>query len=226
MGAVLAAGALVVACASGADGPGHFRYFERPDPYDPWSFSISRWQVRASEGQGAVRGPALRPGRGVEAAPGAPTASEAGTDLRSRYLDFVAERKRTLALDLATWLQTEARRYYISDTAGDHWPTLDEVLGRSGDDCDGLELLAYYLLREMGFDSGEVYRAIVMRPRDRQHHMVTLWFETPDEPRVIDPTGAMTTGLPRMSEVEGWVPIRVFSETEQYAVRRTRGRAH
>ena len=43
-------------------------------------------------------------------------------------------------------------------------------------------------LRELGFDKAEVYRAIVYRKSDQQHHMVTLWFEDPDDPWVIDPT--------------------------------------
>ena len=49
----------------------------------------------------------------------------------------------------------------------------------------------------------EVYRAIVFRRSDGQHHMVTFWFEHPDDPWVIDPTGAMTSGMPRMSEMPG-----------------------
>jgi hypothetical protein len=50
--------------------------------------------------------------------------------------------------------------------------------------------------------------------------MVTLWFENPEDPWVIDPTGAMTTGMPRMSEVPGWVPLKVFSEDEDFSVER------
>jgi hypothetical protein len=50
--------------------------------------------------------------------------------------------------------------------------------------------------------------------------MVTLWFEDRDDPWVIDPTGAMTTGMPRMSEVPGWEPLKVFSEDERFTVER------
>jgi hypothetical protein len=64
-----------------------------------------------------------------------------------------------------------------------------------------------------------VFRAIVYRPADGQHHMVTLWFEDPADPWVIDPTGAMTTGMPRMSELRDWVPLKVFSETREFTVR-------
>jgi len=49
--------------------------------------------------------------------------------------------------------------------------------------------------------------------------MVTLWFESPDDPWVIDPTGAMVLGLRRMSEVPGWVPLKLFSSTEEFTVR-------
>ena len=29
----------------------------------------------------------------------------------------------------------------------------------------------------------------------------------------------MTRGMPRMSEVAGWVPIKIFSDEEEYSVR-------
>jgi hypothetical protein len=50
--------------------------------------------------------------------------------------------------------------------------------------------------------------------------MVTLWFENPSDPWVIDPTGAMTSGMPRMSEVPCWVPLKVFSIDHDYTVER------
>jgi hypothetical protein len=34
---------------------------------------------------------------------------------------------------------------------------------------------------------------------------------------VIDPTGAMTTGMPRLSEVPGWVPLKLFTETAEFS---------
>ena len=48
--------------------------------------------------------------------------------------------------------------------------------------------------------------------------MVTFWFEHADDPWVIDPTGAMTSGMPRMSEMHGWEPIKVFSENRDFDV--------
>jgi hypothetical protein len=74
-------------------------------------------------------------------------------------------------------------------------------------------------LRDLGFASDEVFRAIVYRNEDMQHHMVTLWFEDAEDPWVIDPTGAMTSGMPRMSEVPGWTPLKVFSEDSSYTVK-------
>ena len=80
-------------------------------------------------------------------------------------------------------------------------------------------MLAFHALRDLGFAESEVYRAIVVRPSDGQHHMVTLWFEDAGDPWVIDPTGAMTLGMPRMSEMGDWVPIKVFSEDLEFTVR-------
>ena len=48
--------------------------------------------------------------------------------------------------------------------------------------------------------------------------MVTLWFEDPHDPWVLDATGAMTFQMRRFSEIKGWTPRKVFNETEQYQV--------
>ncbi len=124
-----------------------------------------------------------------------------------------------MARNVALWVQRESRSHYIPDGPVDHWATLKGMLARNGDDCDGLELLAYYFLLDQGFRHDEVFRAIVTRPSDGEYHMVTLWFEDPDDPWVIDPTGAMTTGMPHLSEIQGWKPVEVFTETKQYTVR-------
>jgi predicted transglutaminase-like cysteine proteinase len=130
-----------------------------------------------------------------------------------------------MAREAASWIQREAKRHYLADGPIDHWATLEETLAKNGDDCDGLELLVYHMLRDLGFREDEVFRAIVFRPSDGQHHMVTLWFEQTDDPWVIDPTGAMTSGMPRMSDVPGWTPLKVFSETEEFAVEKVRSAA-
>ena len=196
-----------------------YDYFGRPDSHDAWSPKISGWQRReraeevvAPEGAPHVGGP------GAAASESEPD----GEALRSKYFGFRAERKRATAREFTEWVQSEAKRHYIADGAIDHWATLEETLRNNGDDCDGLELLVYHGLRDLGFGEQEVYRAVVYRPSDGQHHMVTFWFEDRDDPWVVDPTGAMSPGMQRMSRLSSWVPLKVFNETSEYTVRPTR----
>ena len=128
------------------------------------------------------------------------------------------ERRRALAEQVLRWVQAEAETRFIEDGPVDHWPTLPEVLAAEGDDCDGLELLAYHALRQMGFREDRVYRAILHRPRFGQHHMVTLWFEDSNDPWVLDPTATITQRLQKLSELRGWVPLKVFSEDREFTV--------
>jgi hypothetical protein len=205
-------------CATSPERPAaqtRFEYFHTPLPDDAWSRKIEGWQVRERAGReaGALVGPANVSGSGE---PARAVAESGASDLRDKYASFRRDRKRQMAREVASWIQSEARHHYVPDGAIDHWATTRETLDRNGDDCDGLELLAYNLLRELGFPKREVYRAIVVRPADGQHHMVTLWFESPDDPWVIDPTGAMTSGMPRMSEVPGWQPLRVFDDEREF----------
>jgi len=198
-------------------------YFQRPQPDDVWSPKIRGWQRRERFDADLLAplesGPAVQSAGYSEANEQLPAdqADEAG--LRAKYFDFRAGRRRALAADVASWIQSEAKQHYREDGAVDHWATLEETLARGGDDCDGLELLAFHALRDLGFSSSEVYRAIVVRPSDGQHHMVTLWFEDPEDPWVIDPTGAMTLGMPHMSDLPEWTPLKVFSERLEYTVR-------
>jgi len=208
--------------------PAYYAYFAPPDPDDAWSAKIAGWQSRerADPPEPVAAGP--RSGDpadvgGFPGQPGAATVSETdapGDDLRAKYRRFQADRKRALAREVADWIQQQARSHYVPDGPIDHWATLEETLRRDGDDCDGLELLVFYALRELGFPHQDVFRAIVYRPSDGQHHMVTLWFEDRSDPWVIDPTGAMTTGMPRMSSLPEWVPLKIFSDTEEYSVHR------
>jgi hypothetical protein len=212
-----------------------FAYFEAPSPHDAWSSKIAGWQRReraepvdvlaglppvAEAGTESVAVPAASSPASFE--PGAEhVASATPPDLRSKYASFLTEQKRTLARDFAAWVQGQAKTHYVADGPIDHWATLEETLRSNGDDCDGLELLTFQGLRELGFGDDEVFRSIVYRPSDGQHHMVTLWFEDPEDPWVIDPTGAMTTGMPRMSDLPSWVPIKVFGDATEYTVRRS-----
>jgi hypothetical protein len=211
------AGAALLAFGCAFEAFGHargYRFFASAAPADPWHGKIRGWQARERalpDTEQLAPAPASVSERGAAAAP------DAGPlDLRTKYFAFRREQKRAVAAAAAAWIQREARNHYRPDGAVDHWATLGETLERDGEDCDGLELLVYHHLRDMGFRDDEVTRAIVLRPRDGQHHMVTLWFESPDDPFVIDPTGAMTSGMPRLSEVPGWVPVELFTETAHY----------
>ena len=199
-------------------------YFQAPRPDDVWSPKIEGWQRRERFDAALISpletGPAVESAGYSEANASLPEDQADAEGLRAKYFSFRADRKRALAREVADWIQAEAKVHYREDGAVDHWATLEETLARGGDDCDGLELLAFHALRDLGFAESEVYRAIVVRPSDGQHHMVTLWFEDPEDPWVIDPTGAMTLGMPRMSQLPGWVPLKVFSETREFSVER------
>lgn len=208
--------ALLFGCVVAQPPRGALHFFEAPAPDDPWSRKISRWQVREraqAVGDALLFAPStVASGPETEARPN-------GADLRTEWASFRADQKRATARAAAEWVQRQAKTHYIADGPYDHWATLEETLARNGDDCDGLELLTYHFLREAGFREDELFRAIVLRPSDGQHHMVTLWFEAGHDPWVIDPTGAMISGMPRMSDVPEWVPIKLFSETAEFTVR-------
>jgi len=205
-------------CAGAFTGPFVYRYFAEPPADDPWGHKIEVWQAREQADQqvpvSEIPTPAVASGSDSEAATDRPA------DLRAKYAEFRQQSKRALARDLASWIQKQAQHHYIADGPIDHWATLEETFRSNGDDCDGLELLVYHLLRDLGFDEAEVYRAIVYRRSDNQHHMVTFWFEDRNDPWVIDPTGAMTTGMPHMSDLPGWTPLKVFGENSNYDVER------
>jgi len=195
-----------------------YDFFATPDRGDPWSEKIGYWQARERADR---RSGVSNPTAGAAVAGAGPNAETgaAAESLESKYAAFRRDSKRALARELADWIQEQARQHYIPDDVVDDWATLDSTLRNNGDDCDGLELLVFNFLRDSGFDDTEVYRAIVYRRSDGQHHMVTLWFEDPQDPWVIDPTGAMTEGMPRMSELPDWRPLKVFSEDEEFTVR-------
>ena len=221
----LLAVALAMTLLSGCLTPGarshSYRYFREPAVGDPWSAKIAGWQSRErmQARSLATPSPAEVSGSGWALAS---TQQAPDGNLREKYFAFRSERKREMARDLARWIQKQAKRHYVADGPLDHWATFHETLEHNGDDCDGLELLVYHALLDLGIARNRVFRAIVYRPSDGQHHMVTLWFENREDPWVIDPTGAMTSGMPRMSKVPGWVPLKLFSETEEFTVERVR----
>lgn len=222
-------------CTGMIKAPVSYDYFQTPDSADAWSPKISGWQRREHADDGSVfakpsAGDSNTDARAVasdwtsDSAPGSANAEFLPDDgLRGKYFTFRSDRRREIARELASWIQSQARAHYVADGPIDHWATLEETLRGNGDDCDGLELLVYHALRDLGFAPNEVYRAIVYRPSDGQHHMVTLWFEDRFDPWVIDPTGAMTSGMPRMSSMTEWVPLKLFSEDVEFSVRRQPG---
>jgi hypothetical protein len=207
-------------CASGFSGALAYRYFAAPPVGDAWGHKIEGWQARETAERRAPVSEAATPAvaSGEDSGP----ASERPSDLRAKYNDFRQKSRRAQARELAEWIQQQSHEHYIADGPIDHWATLEETFRSNGDDCDGLELLVYQLLRDLGFGDDEVYRAIVYRHSDNQHHMVTFWFEDANDPWVIDPTGAMTSGMPRMSEVPGWAPLKVFSDDRNFDVEQQR----
>lgn len=146
-----------------------------------------------------------------EAAASAPPAGSPGT-LGAAWEEFVAAERRGLAERVAAWIQGQAEARYQPDVGGDHWPTFAEVAARPGDDCDGFELLALRALRALGLPDEGLYRAVLERESDGMQHMVTLWFEAPDDPLVIDPTGFATGPVRRLSGLAGWTPRALFTE--------------
>ncbi len=220
-------------CAGMIQTPVRYDYFGPPSSSDAWSPKITGWQRRERADNGSFF--SSLPNEGAsQVQPVASDVANAGEaksnflpddGLRGKYFGFRSDRRRETARELAVWIQRQSRAHYVADGPIDHWATLEETLRGNGDDCDGLELLVYHALRDLGFAETEVYRAIVYRPSDGQHHMVTLWFEDRFDPWVIDPTGAMTSGMPRMSSMPTWVPLKVFGEDVEYSVKRDRGTA-
>ncbi len=217
-------------CASIGHAPVQYDYFQAPDPSDAWSPKIAGWQRRERADDGSFFSKSFLEAAAQDAKHVASDGVGSGASqenflpddgLRGKYFGFRSARRRAMARELASWIQSESRAHYVEDGPIDHWATLEETLRGNGDDCDGLELLVYHALRDLGFANNEVYRAIVYRPSDGQHHMVTLWFEDRMDPWVIDPTGAMTLGMPRMSDMPDWVPLKVFSEDLEYSVKRS-----
>jgi predicted transglutaminase-like cysteine proteinase len=188
-----------------------YRFFVEAQPGDVWFEKVRDWQRREIDDQAAD---AQREARG-EVATGS---------LRTAFGKFADEERRKLAQRFVVWTQEQAMIYYRFDEKqnldGDEWPTSHDLFAQNGDDCDGLDLIAYNLLIELGFPEQEIFRAVIRRDYDDEFHMVTLWFENPDDPWVIDATGAMTLRMRRLSEVPGWTPAVIFNAKAHYTVHR------
>ncbi|HSJ98887.1 MAG TPA: hypothetical protein VLC53_17560 [Myxococcota bacterium] len=209
--------AATLGCAStpGGRGARHFEWFSEAGlgaEGDAWYPKVEEWQGRAQ-----IEGTRL-PGteRSLRSA-------EFSGQLLHAMAAFRDSERRELAKDITDWTQRIARKHYKFDPGNndpiyDRWPTVGELLANNGDDCDGLDLIAYQLLREFGYPREQLYRAIVRRNRDNANHMVTLWFEDPNDPWVLDATGAVSVEFRRVSELPGWTPTKLFNENRQFNV--------
>jgi hypothetical protein len=208
--------ALAAAYAVGCAGPPlpvvTYRYFVEARPGDVWYDKIRDWQQREN---------ATRPE--IEDALRGPGDDDSGL-LRKKFAAFAGEERRRLAERFVAWAHGQALKHYrieeSPDLETDAWPTSQELFVQNGDDCDGIDLIAYNLMLELGFREDEIFRAVVRRDRDGEFHMVTLWFEDPADPWVVDTTGAMTMRLRRVSELPGWTVAVVFNGTTHYTARK------
>jgi len=222
LGMILLAGA--VACVSGTGCATSFPrigksfdFFAPARSEDPFYPKVVEWQGRA-RGETTVGLPetALPPNADDS------SAYPLGV-LRLKFDAFLIRHKRDLAQEFTAWSQRQARLHFkpdpVTTLAGDHWPTLLEFFRTNGDDCDGLDLIAYGLMRDAGFRADETYRLIVRRETDGANHMVTLWFEDRNDPWVIDATGATTLEMRKFSDLPaGWLPRVMFNENDLYNV--------
>jgi|SRR5215475_9619971 len=203
--------AALVGCATQPRSWVTYRFFVEAEPGDVWFDKVRDWQHREIASRVAE-----------DVAQDHDQFTEGS--LRSAFVKFSREERRKLAQQFVAWAQEQAMIYYRfddqQDLAGDQWPTSHDLFVQNGDDCDGLDLISYNLMLELGFPESEIYRAVIRRDYDGEFHMVTFWFEDPDDPWVIDTTGAMTLRLRRLSEVPGWTPAVLFNAQTHYTVHR------
>ena len=220
LGALIVASALTALATGCASLPGYgvasprFDFFAAPRPgIDPWVEKVADWQQRERRDRPDTH---LADARTQREKP-------RSLLLRIKMGRFESDERLSLAKRVTTWSQAAARRHYRfdppTDAASDPWPTTKDLLDANGDDCDGLDLIIYELLRDFGFPQEELYRAIVKRNRDGANHMVTLWFDVGPDPWVLDATGAVSLRVVRFSQLPGWTPTALFNESEQYTPR-------
>ena len=190
-------------CVSPAPPALRLDFFRPVPPEDSWRLKVRAWQA-------ANYLSSLDPG----------SETPDPTPLADEYLRFSSEFRLEIVQRVLRWVQVYSGLYYRSDNGVDYWPTLDEVIEAGGDDCDGLELLTFALLRSLGFSEGELYRAILFDRLSDAYHMVTLWFrdEERSDPYVLDPSGKISRKVSRLSRISGWEPIVLFDERSVFRV--------
>jgi len=211
---------LGLACAIGPDPTAGLRYalFEPISDDEVFAPAISHWQAElrletltreATALRGELRGePIAR-----HALPTSP--------LGRAYLEFQSHARHQIVSDVVAWVQLQSGLYYAPDGSLDDWPVLRDLLDRGADDCDGMDLMTFSLLREFGLGPGDIYRAIVRNRQSHLHHVVTLWFaaDQRDDPWLLDSTGEISRALRPLSSVPDWEPLVLFDETTVFAVR-------
>jgi hypothetical protein len=208
--------AVALGCAS-APTVQRFELFGDVPEGDVFGSAIQRWQASTQLESLRIEIAALREEMGQK--PPRLDDIEPNSPLGRAYASFTSELRHQLVLDTLSWVQLRSGLYYWPDGKVDEWPILREVLDRGGDDCDGMDLLTFSLLRRLGFGNGEIYRAIVRNRETDAHHMVTLWFETGREhdPWLLDSTGEITSRVLPLSFHSDWEPVRLFDEQSAYA---------
>lgn len=188
-------------CATREPGP-RFELFGELPVSDVFTPGVRVWQAAAASERASQR-----------------ALPEDASLLAEAYVAFERALRRQVAADVLRFVQTSSGLYFQPDGEFDYWPTFGEVMERGGDDCDGMDVLTFELLRRSGFEPGEIYRVILFNAELDLHHMATLWLEDgrEDDPWLLDPTGQISRRMRRLSELSAsWTPLAVFDETERY----------
>lgn len=101
---------------------------------------------------------------------------------------------------------------YVSDETQWHvkeyWPTSEEVMKRKADDCDGIAVAHWFMLRDCGFPDDSI--GMVMT----DNHMFACIYDEDDDFWVLD-NGYLTTKIVRASKLfphsKGGSPIAGFN---------------
>ncbi len=208
----------LAACATSPEPAGYDLFVPLPDD-DAFAPAIEHWQAETRLEGLAAEVALLRAQLRGEIPP--PLTERGGASALGRaYLEFRSELRHGVVIDTVRWVQQQSGLYYRRDRGLDDWPVLGELLAAGADDCDGMDLLTFSLLRRLGFEHGEIYRTIVRNVETGLHHIVTLWFAPGrrDDPWLLDSTGQVSRAVIPFSAQTDCEPLRLFDETTAYAV--------